>query len=327
MLDSAPVLDAPPTEPVSEAGRQVSEADYWAHYYDHEIAYEWNNGCLEVKPVSDFLTSLVYQWFLFLLRHYLETHPIAQTTVLDMGFRLALPHKTVIRKPDLAVVHANNPVQFQAADCSYQGVYDLCIEALSDQDPAGIERDTQTKRAEYEAGGVREYYILHHQPRWQLFYARNTAGLYQPLVPQQGVIQSTVLPGFQFRPEDLTRQPDTQAMLDDPVYQGFVSPAWQADRAARAFAEEQARAAAQKAAQEAQARQQEAQARQQEAQARQVAEQQTAEYARQAEAEAAARQQEAEARQQEAAARRAAEAEIARLQARLQDKPDASNGS
>ena len=306
MPDSATVLDAPPTEPVSEAGRRVSEADYWAHYYDHEIAYEWNNGRLEVKPVSDFLTSLVYQWFLFLLRHYLETHPIAQTTVLDMGFRLALPHKTVIRKPDLAVVHANNPVQFQAADCSYQGVYDLCIEALSDQDPAGIERDTQTKRAEYEAGGVREYYILHHQPRWQLFYARNTAGLYQPLVPQQGVIQSTVLPGFQFRPEDLTRQPDTQAMLDDPVYQGFVSPAWQADRAARAFAEEQAQAAAQKAAQE--------------AQARQAAEQQTSEYARRAEAEAAARQ-------QEASARREAEAEIVRLKSLLQEKPDSSKDS
>ena len=321
MPDSAPVLDAPSTEPISEAGRRVSEADYWAYYYDHEIAYEWNNGRLEVKPVSDFLTSLVYQWFLFLLRHYLETHPIAQTTVLDMGFRLALPHKTVIRKPDLAVVHANNPVQFQAADCSYQGVYDLCIEALSDQDPAGIERDTQTKRAEYEAGGVREYYILHHQPRWQLFYARNTAGLYQPLVPQQGVIQSTVLPGFQFRPEDLTRQPDTQAMLDDPVYQSFVSPAWQADRAARAFAEEQAEQAAKRAQEEAAARWQEAEARRQETIARQLAEQRAAE-ARQAEA--AARRASAQQATEQAQRAAAAEAEIARLKAALQNRQDTS---
>ena len=40
-------LIAPP------AGTHVSEADYWARYYEHENGYEWNNGVLEVKPVSD----------------------------------------------------------------------------------------------------------------------------------------------------------------------------------------------------------------------------------------------------------------------------------
>lgn len=32
----------------------------------------------------------------------MKTHPVAATIGLDMGFRLALPDKTVIRKPDLA---------------------------------------------------------------------------------------------------------------------------------------------------------------------------------------------------------------------------------
>ncbi len=50
MPDSETVLNSPPPEPATAAGRLVSEADYWAHYYDHEIAYEWNNGRLEVKP-------------------------------------------------------------------------------------------------------------------------------------------------------------------------------------------------------------------------------------------------------------------------------------
>lgn len=50
-------------------------------------------------------------------------------------------------------------------DASYRGIYDLCIEALSDLDPADIRGDTVTKKAAYAAAGVPEYYILHHNPK------------------------------------------------------------------------------------------------------------------------------------------------------------------
>ncbi|WP_328987094.1 hypothetical protein [Thiorhodovibrio winogradskyi] len=55
--DSAPDLPAPIDPP---EGTPVSEEDYWAHYYEHENGYEWNNGILEVKPVSDVLTAWIY---------------------------------------------------------------------------------------------------------------------------------------------------------------------------------------------------------------------------------------------------------------------------
>ena len=38
------------------------------------------------------------------------------------------------------------------------------------------------------------------------------------------MIQSSVLPGFQFRPEDLHRRPEQKEMACDPVYE-FVFPA------------------------------------------------------------------------------------------------------
>ncbi|MCF7977030.1 MAG: hypothetical protein K9L82_03260, partial [Chromatiaceae bacterium] len=41
----------PPIDPPE--GTAVSEEDYWAYYYEHENGYEWNNGILEVRPVSD----------------------------------------------------------------------------------------------------------------------------------------------------------------------------------------------------------------------------------------------------------------------------------
>jgi hypothetical protein len=167
-----------------------------------------------------------------------------------MGFRLALPDRTVIRRPDLGLVLAANPAPLLPLDRSYHGIFDLCVEALSDEDRASIDRDLVTKKAEYAAAGVPEYYILHRTDGQLGFFGLNPSGRYQPIAPVAGVIQSRVLPGFQFRIDDLQRQPDPDRLLDDPVYP-FVLPGWrEADRRAAA-AEAQAAAAEAKAAAEA----------------------------------------------------------------------------
>ncbi|NEX15114.1 MAG: hypothetical protein C1943_00385 [Halochromatium sp.] len=229
--DLQPPIDPPP-------GTAVSEADYWAHYYEHDNGYEWNNGILEVKPVSDILTLQIYRWLLRLLEFYLDTHHNARLTCLEFGFRLSLPNKTAIRKPDLGLVLDSNAQPLQDLDRSYRGTFDLCVEALSDSTPAEIRRDTEQKRDEYQAAGVPEYYIIHHDPRWQLFYRRNAAGLYEPIPREDGILRSAVVPGFRFRLEDLNCQPSLETMIEDPVYAPFVLPSWQRDRQARAQAEQ-----------------------------------------------------------------------------------------
>jgi len=61
-------------------GRRVSEADYWAYYYEFADAhYEWNNGRLEEKPVSDNLTIWIYHW----LSSLLEADQIAAALAID----------------------------------------------------------------------------------------------------------------------------------------------------------------------------------------------------------------------------------------------------
>jgi hypothetical protein len=144
-----PEPDQPADLPLSHAGLRVTEADYWRDYYpEADRHYEWNNGILEEKPVSDVETIAVYRWFLALLTHFLRVHPIAEPVCLEFGFRLPLPLPTgtVIRKPDLGVVRHDNTQPLRPLDCSYRGVFDLCIEALSDQDRLGIERDTLVKK-------------------------------------------------------------------------------------------------------------------------------------------------------------------------------------
>ncbi|NEX16384.1 MAG: hypothetical protein C1943_07090 [Halochromatium sp.] len=295
-LTDSPAIGLDPNPP---AGTRVSEADYWAYYYEHENGYEWNDGVLEVKPVSDALTLRVYQWLLLLLQFYLETHDNAQLTALEMGFRLRLADKVVIRKPDLGVVLDSNPIPLADLDRSYKGTFDLCVEALSDSTPAEIARDTEQKRREYEAAGVREYYILHHEPRWQRFYRRNAFGRYQPIPSNDGILQSEVVPGLRFRLEDLLRQPGPSAMIEDAVYAPFVLPKWQRERAAWDRDQQAWQQDRQRLEDERRERQQAEQARQQAEQETQQAEQ--------------ARQQAEAFAQRERAEKEALLAELARL--------------
>ncbi|MEA3641419.1 MAG: Uma2 family endonuclease [Lamprobacter sp.] len=242
-------------EPTSADGRLVSEDEYWQDWYDGaDLSYEWNNGRLEEKPVSDFETFQVYLWFLELLRHYLRLQPVGKLVALEMGFRLSLRSGTVIRKPDLAVVLDSNPVALDLTDSSYHGVFDLCVEALSTEKPAYVHRDLVVKKAEYAAGGVPEYYVLHREHGNLAFYGRTRGGVYSPL-PIEGsgderLVRSRLLPGFQFRINDLIRRPDLDAIRRDPIYSDFVLPEWTQAEQAQARAE-QARALAEREREEA----------------------------------------------------------------------------
>ncbi|WP_462322224.1 Uma2 family endonuclease [Halochromatium sp.] len=270
-----PITGEPPAgvEPISADGRLVSEAEYWQDWYDAaDLSYEWNNGRLEEKPVSDFETFQVYLWFLELLRHYLRLQPVGKLVALEMGFRLSLRSGTVIRKPDLAVVLDTNPVALDLTDSSYHGVFDLCVEALSTEKPAYVHRDLVVKKAEYAAAGVPEYYVLHREHGNLAFYGRTRGGVYSPL-PIEGsgderLVRSRLLPGFQFRINDLIRRPDLDAIRRDPIYSDFVLPEWTLAEQAKAQAE-QAQAQAEQA--KAQAEQAQAQAERERDEARAAA--------------------------------------------------------
>lgn len=298
LLDAPATPMVPPPAPVAEPqspsddGLLVSERAYWTGYYLGSARhYEWNNGRLEKKPVSDCETWRVYLWLLELVHHYLRTQPVAQVIGLEMGFRLPLPTGTVIRRPDFGVVRNDNGQPLLPLDVSYHGVFDLCVEALSDQDHRSIERDVIVKKAEYAAASVPEYFIVHRELARQAFFRLGSDGVYVPIAPVDGVVRSMVLPGLQFRLRDLQDQPGPEALCQDPVYAAFVLPGWR---------ELEQRAREEAADAEAEA---EAQARLEEA--------------ARADAEAQARLEETARADAEAAARQAAEQELAVLRARL----------
>ncbi|MBF0103070.1 MAG: Uma2 family endonuclease [Desulfobacterales bacterium] len=220
------------TEYSSKHGSRVSEAEYWKNYYEKDIdgiSYEWNDGILEEKPVSDYEGYLINLWFQKILDLFLNTYPIAKMVGLDIGFRLALPHKTTIRKPDIGVLLNSNPVDIHGPDKSYKGIFDICIEVLSDSKKSYSDHDTIEKKNEYSLIKVKEYYILDSKVKKTAFYQLKS-GIYQPIKPIRGIIKSNVIKGFQFRIEDLYKQPSLEKMSNDMVYHQFILPFYQQEK-------------------------------------------------------------------------------------------------
>ena len=202
----------------------------------------------------------LYNWFLDLLRRFVSTYAIAKLINLETGFVLTIEdpeepsgQREAVRKPDIGVILNSNPVSWGGVDQRhFEGVCDMVVEAVSDSTPAEVLRDTEEKRRDYALAGVKEYYILDPSGEHMRFYRLIPGGRYEEMQPDaEDVIGSEVLPGFQFRMEDMQRQPDLEELALDDVYSGYVIPGFQvavaraeAEAAARQAAEQQAEAEA-----------------------------------------------------------------------------------
>lgn len=238
------------TNGINATTEYVSEALYWEKYYESsDIGYEWNNGQLEALPVTDYAKYMMYLWFVDVLRDFLHVQPLARIVGLKLGFRMALPTKTTIRRPDLGVVLNSNPIPLGDHHRSYRGIFDICVESLSDSSQTEIDRDVIIKREEYAAAGVQEYYLLDERGIETQFYGLNRRGLYEPLPRVDGIVRSLVLPGFQLRVADLYDKPGAAQMMADPVYNDFIAPLARTERQRAEEAEARAEQSETRAAQ------------------------------------------------------------------------------
>jgi hypothetical protein len=208
-------------------GLPVSEEEYWEHYYnDPDFVYEWKNGHLEVRPMADVKAGRSSRWFSRVLEYYLTANPVGEIITAEIGFRLAFPGGTSVRKPDISVVLHSNPDVIAGDDCTYGGTFDLCAESLSYSSAKEIKRDTVEKKNEYQGTGVKEYYILDARGKETAFYRLNNRGRYVKIRPAGGIIRSGILPGFQFRVSDLYAQPPLESLIEDKVYERFILPSY-----------------------------------------------------------------------------------------------------
>lgn len=105
-------------------------------------------------------------------------------------------------EPDIAFV-SKERADLVKRGC-VDGPPDLAIEIVS---PESIDRDYKKKRRQYQAAGVREYWIVDEIEGKVILLRLNKEGRYREVRPRKGILYSEVLPGLWLRPEWLWKNP------------------------------------------------------------------------------------------------------------------------
>ena len=198
----SPEVRAPQSD-ASTRARRVSFEEFLAWPEDEGV--EWLDGeIIFMAPAS--LEHQIVDGFLFkILSEFVEQKSLG--IVLSNPFAMRLPSRPAGREPDVLFVAEEN--RFRLTPTYLDGPADLVVEIISTESRV---RDTETKRAEYEAGGVREYWLLDPQNRRAEFLFLED-GKYRALPLQDGVFHSRVLAGLWLREAWLWQTPKLRDVL------------------------------------------------------------------------------------------------------------------
>ena len=172
--------------------RRVTYEEFLA-WADEDTRAEWVDGEVIVFMPASALHQRLVSFLDRLLGFYVELLGLGQLFVAPFQMRLAV--RPSGREPDLLFVSREHLDRLTPT--YLDGPADLAVEIVSED---SRERDRRDKYQEYEAAGVREYWLLDHETRQAHFLGLGPDGRYQPLpVDAQGVVRSVVLPGFWLR--------------------------------------------------------------------------------------------------------------------------------
>ena len=160
---------------------------------------EWVDGEVYLMGTPSLLHQLLNGWLYKFLDRFVEFHDLG-LVVMPLTTRLAVVPAR--RDPDLLFVAKSR--MHLLRDNHLEGPPDLAVEIVS---PDSAVRDWQTKRAEYAAAGVREYWIA--DPLTREFAALSLhRKKYRPLpTDDDGRVHSKLLKGLHVRPAWLWRSP------------------------------------------------------------------------------------------------------------------------
>ena len=186
-----------PDEPMSE-----SEFVDWCLGFE-KVRAEWVDGEVVVmSPVSLGHNRLAI-FLLGVTSILAERQGVGEVFGTEFACRFRSGPRLLRRVPDIQFVvkerlHLLQPTYFDGAP-------DLALEIVSLD---SSDRDHRIKFEEYQAAGVREYWIV--DPLVKALHAYRLdprAGRFQAIVAADGRMTSDVLPGFGLRPEWLWREP------------------------------------------------------------------------------------------------------------------------
>jgi Uma2 family endonuclease len=169
-------------------------------WVDEDSHAEWVNGeIIEMAPFTDDHVD-IRDFLIEVVRAYVRWKQLGWA---PGGFFMRTEPRPSSREPDLVFVATE---RLGISTGTYlNGPADLVVEIVS---PDSVTRDRGEKFEEYEAAGVREYWVIDPLHDEALFYQLQTDGTYRAAeLDAEGWYHSMVLPGFRLKPAWLWRVP------------------------------------------------------------------------------------------------------------------------
>lgn len=197
-----PAHEVEPLETDPHPGRRMTEEEFvaWCRGFER-VRAEWVDGEVVVmSPVN--LEHLCLSEFLFrVMVDFVEARDLGAVHGADFINRFRAGDRLLRRLPDLWFVTKG---RLDLLRPTYlDGPPDLAVEIVS---PDSVARDYREKYLDYQAAGVREYWII--DPLTDNLEAFHRAGgAFRPIAEAEGRVASEVLPGFFLRPDWLWQDP------------------------------------------------------------------------------------------------------------------------
>ncbi len=186
-----------PAPPLPEGKISYEQFLQWL---DEDTWAEWVDGEVELMSPVSLEHGSVHVFLITLLRFFASARALG--TVYAEPFQMKTGSDLPGRSPDILFVRREN--QHRLRPNFLDGPADLVVEIIS---PDSEQRDRVVKFAEYERGGVREYWLIDPHRRRAEFYMLEEGVYRLRFGGEAGRYDSAVLEGFWLRVEWLWNPP------------------------------------------------------------------------------------------------------------------------
>jgi Uma2 family endonuclease len=177
----------------------MTEEEFVA-WCDEDIKAEWVDGEVIVHSPASARHVRLAKFLLQVLDRVVTHHDLGEVLGPELQIRLAalrrrrVPDILFVSKERLGIIQPNH----------VEGAPDLIIEIVS---PDSLARDWREKYLEYEAAGVREYWVIEPMAERVEAYAQGEDNRYTRIEETDDTIRSMVLAGFYLKTTWLWQEP------------------------------------------------------------------------------------------------------------------------